>query len=51
MKTIIIVIPRKAPRPLYLQELYARKAKRYKTKPTKRGKERQEEKARLRKEG
>lgn len=48
MKPIRIFIPRTAPRPLYLQELYQRKAKRYKTKPTIRGKERQAEKIRLR---
>jgi hypothetical protein len=50
MKPIRIVIPKKAPRPLYLEELYQRKAKPHKTKPSSRGKERQEEKSRLRKE-
>ena len=49
MKTIRILLPKTAPRPLYLQELYQRKAKPHKTKPTQRGKERQEVKIRLRK--
>jgi phage FluMu protein Com len=48
--TLRIFLPKKAPRPLYLNELYQRKAKPYKTKPTRRGKERQVEKILLRQE-
>lgn len=50
MKPIHFTIPKKAPRPLYLRELYQWKAKPHKTKPTQRGKERQKEKIRLRQE-
>ena len=50
MKPIKIFLPKQAPRPLFLKELYQWKAKPHKTKPTKRGKERQVEKVRLKQE-